>query len=114
MFLSVSGTIIMDEMNVLPGEGTADDPRVLMRDPIGWRAAVFGRLGTAAIKTTFLERHQQQETAFLKKELSHPRREVEALHCVCVAPNDATPTARGGTMVREGSAPAPKPATLSP
>jgi len=38
-----------------------------MRDPVGWRAAVFGRLGTTVIKTSFIEQHQLQETAFLKK-----------------------------------------------
>ena len=70
----------MDEMNVLQGEGTADDPRVLMRDPLGWRAAVFGRLGTTVIKTTFARQRQQQETAFLEKELSHLHQEVKALH----------------------------------
>ena len=71
MHLSVLGTIVMDKMNVLPGEGTADDPRALMRDPVGWRAAVFGRPGTAVIKTTFVKQHQLQETANLKKQLSH-------------------------------------------
>ena len=53
MHLSVLGTIVMDKMNVLPGEGTADDPQALLRDPVGWRAAVFGRLGTA-VKKTFM------------------------------------------------------------
>ena len=79
MFSSVSGTIVMDEMNVLPGEGTADDPRALMRDPVGWRAAVFGRLGTTVIKTTFIKQHQQEETAFLEKQLPHLRQEAKAL-----------------------------------
>ena len=69
MSISVSGTVIMDEMNVLQGEGTADDPRVLMRDPLGWRAAVFGRLGTTVIKTTFIEQHQMQEPATSRKKL---------------------------------------------
>ena len=71
MFSSVSGTIVMDKMNVLPGEGTADDPRALMRDPMGWRAAAFGGLGTTVIKTTLIKQCQQQETSFLKKVLSH-------------------------------------------
>ena len=79
MCLSVSGTIAMVvETNILPGEGTADDPRALMRDPVGWRAAVFGTLGTVVIKTTSIKQHQMEETAFLKKRLSHLCWEVKA------------------------------------
>ena len=68
----------MDEMSILPGKGTADDPQALMRDPVGWRAAVFGRLGTTVIETTFIEQHQLQEMAFLKKRLLHLRWEAKA------------------------------------
>ena len=76
---SVSGTITTDEMNVLPGEGTGDNPQALMRDPVEWRVAVFGRLGTKVIKTTFIKQHQQEEAAFLKKQLSHLYWEAKAL-----------------------------------
>ena len=64
MCLSVSGTIAMVvETNVLPGEGTADDPRASMRDPVGWRAAVFGRLGTAVIKTSSRRQHSSRRNS---------------------------------------------------
>ena len=73
----------MDEMNVLSREWTGgDDLQALMRDPVGWRAAVFGRLGTTVIKATFIKQHQLQETVFLKKQLLHLRWEAKALACI--------------------------------
>ena len=114
MHLSVLGTIVMDKMNILPGEGTADDdPQAVLRDPIGWRAAVFGRLGTAVTKTAFIKQHQLQEMAFLKNQMVKLRREVRALSCVRIGVNE-TSTTRRGTAVRDGSLPAVKPAALSP
>ena len=105
----------MDEMNILPGEGTADDdPQAVLRDPIGWRAAVFGRLGTAVTKTAFIKQHQLQETAFLKNQMVKLCREVGALSCMQIGVNETTGTTRGGTAVREGSSPSPKPTALSP
>ena len=64
----------MDEMTALPGEGNGQangDARAIARDPVGWRAAVFGRLGTAVKTSTRIEQHQLQELAHLKKQNSH-------------------------------------------
>ena len=110
---SVSGTIVMDEMNILPGKGTGDDAQALMRDPVGWRAAVFGRLGNAVTEATWIERHQPWETALLEKQLRHLCCKAKALAFIQSASTDAT---RRGTAVCEGGAPSPQgePATLSP
>ena len=104
----------MDEMNILLGKGTGDDPQALMRDPVGWRAAVFGRLGTAVIKTTFIGQHQLEETAFLRRQLSHLHCEEKALTFIRTAPIDSTVTTQRGTAIRKSAAVPGKPAALSP
>ena len=106
----------MDEMTVFPGEGNGQangDARAITRDPVGWRAAVFGRLGTTVRTSTRIEQHQLQELAYLKKQISHLRREVKACMFVRKVPTETTVVTQRGTVIEEGVPPVRKSATLS-
>ena len=110
---SVGGTIHMDEMRVLPGEGNGG-PRDITRESQNWRAAVFSRLGTTMDTATRIDQHTREQMAHMKKEIKILRREVRQLTYWRKVPSATTKLTRGDVETVEG-APAPRqPATLCP
>ena len=75
----MGGTVNLDEMVTLPNEVGNGGPRDITRESANWRAAVYGRLGVTATKTTSIKVHQLCEFALLKAELEKVKIQLQTL-----------------------------------
>ena len=99
----MGGTVNLDEMIALPNEAGNGGPRDITQESANWRAAVYGRLGVTATKTTSIEVQQLREFGLLKAELEKVKIQLRTLQYAPARILQGTSTTNATTTTRRGS-----------